>query len=184
MTDKGSTEIGGMNSEHATETIRQTIVATLEAPCLKGTTKKNFNIFPRERELYEKMVTEKNGDPGVSVTATTYKASIGDNIICLFITFGWIDVSTISDISEEQLKACVRTRATQTPKENELGRVEATVQHVEMDNRLPLIEDRVFHIVHMYLETLEVAGFENLPESKPHVAIRHIMKRLQPTILH
>ena len=165
-------------------TVRQTIVASLEAPRLKGTTTKHFNLFTRERDLYEKKLAEKNREPGVNVPATTFKASIEDNMLRLFLAFGWIDQNDIADVTEDELKECIRTRASRVPKDNELGRVDAAVTGVKMDNKIPLIEDRVLNLVHVYLETLDAAGFQNLTEEKPHVAIRHIMKRLQPTSLY
>ena len=171
-------------SDATPSTVRQTIVATLEAPRLKGTTTKHFNLFLRERELYEKKLAEKNREPGVCISATTYYASIDDNMLRMFLAFGWINKPRIGDISEEELQDCVRLRANRVPKDNELGRVDAVVLGVKMDGKIPLIEDRVLNLVHVYLETLDVAGFRNLPETKPHVAIRHIMKRLQPSALY
>lgn len=129
--------------------------------------------------MYVKNVNEKNKEPGVYVTATTFKASIENNMIRLFLTIGWIDELTISEISKGQIDECARTPANRVPKEIEIGLLDAVVSSVRMDNQLLLIQDRVLNLLHIYLETLEVSGFQNLTETKPYVAIRNIMKRPQ-----
>eukprot|EP00171_Calliarthron_tuberculosum_P004595 IDg4595t1 len=139
--------------------MKQTIVAHLEAPRLKGTTTKDINSFLRTRELYEKQIEEKNGQPGVKA-------------------------DTIADITEEELKACIKARASRKPKDHELGRVENIVACVKMDPTLVLLEDRVCHLVQQYMQVLENAGMSTLPDDKPHLAIKHIMKRLKPACLY
>lgn len=180
-----SSTAGGTGSNYPnTNTMKQTIVAHLEAPRLKGTTTKDMNAFLRARELYEKQIEEKNGLPGVDVSAVTYRASIDDSFLRMFVTFGWVTVSNIAEIPEDEVKSCIKTRASRKPKDHELGRVENVVSCVKMDQKMPLLEDRVCHLIQHYLQVLENAGMQSLPVEKPHLAIKHIMKRLKPLMLY
>lgn len=165
-------------------TVKQTIVAHLEAPRLQGTTTKDFTKFVRERELYEKQVAEKNLSPDVSINAVTYKASIDDSILRMFMTFGWIPADTVDEISEQSLKDCIQKRANREPKDHELGRVDTIVSNVHMNTSISLLEDRVYDLVQKYLQVLEGAGLKELPKQKPHISIKHILKRIKPKSLY
>ena len=176
---------GGSSAETAiAASMKQTIVAHLEVPRLKGTTTKEMNAFLRARDLYEKQIAEKNAQPDVNVPLVTYRAAIDDNFLRLFITFGWVAATNISDITEEDLKACIKNRASRKIKDHELGRVESIVARVKMDTKMPLLEDRVCHLIQHYLQVLDNAGMADLPKEKPHLCIKHIMNCLKPACLH
>ena len=80
--------------------MKQTIVAHLEAPRLKGVTTKDFNVFFRARDLYEKEIEEKNGQPDVNIKAVTYCAAIDDRLLRQLLVFGWITAGNIDAITE------------------------------------------------------------------------------------
>lgn len=170
--DKASSSTAG--------TVRQTIVTNLEAPRLQGVATKHFTAFLKKRELYEKQVEEKNREPGVKITATSYRASIDDSYLRIFLTAEWIKAESLDKITEEQIKDCIKKKAFYKPEEYELDRIDHLVRKVKMDMALKDAEDRVWSLHHHYLEVLEAAGMADLPTQKPHIAIKHILKRIKP----
>lgn len=71
----------------------QTIVTNLEAPTLTGVAIKHFTAFLKRRKLYEEQVGEKNRDPGVNITPTSYRASLDDSFLRMFLTARSIDAT-------------------------------------------------------------------------------------------
>ena len=123
---------------------------------------------------------KKNREPGVNITPTTYKALIDDSKLRMFLTFGWIKADGIEFITEDQLEAYLKNRANREPNENKISRVERIVSKVKINMKLPLFEDRLCHLVQSYMEVLEANSLSELPGTKPHVAIKHVLNRLRP----
>lgn len=178
MPDQANTQTMG-----GTSTVKQTIVTNLEAPRLKGVSTKEFNQFFRLRELYEKQIAERNREPGLNLTATSYRASIDDSDLRIFLTAGWVEATDISSITEEQLRECVKKRSVREVGGEQLHIVEEAVKDVKMNLSIAEAEDRVWTLHRKYLQTLEGAGFSDLPKTKPHIAIAHILKRVKPNTL-
>ena len=61
--------------------------------------------------------------------------------------------------------------------------MDEAVQKVKMDMEIPEPENRVLTLQLQYLNVPEAAGFSDLPERKPKIAIVHIMKRVRPVAL-
>lgn len=133
--------------------------------------------------MYEKQVGEKNREPGVKITATSYRASIDDSYLRMFLTAHWIQADSIKDITENQLKECVKARASYEPKDHELRRIDRVVKGVKMDLSLKEGDDRVWSLHDHYISVLEAAGMPDLPDKKPHIAIKHITNRIKPGLL-
>ena len=161
-------------------TVRQTIVTNLEAPRLRGVSTKDFVQFKKARDLYEKQVAEKNREPGVSITPTSYLASIEDAFLRTFVAAKWVPVASISDIQEEHLVACVEAKAVYDPKEHDLERIEDMVADIKMDLGIKDAESRVWTLFQKYVTRLENHGMADLPDRKPHVAIKHILAKVIP----
>lgn len=164
-------------------TVRQTIVTNLEAPRLQGVATKHFTQFKRKRELYEKQLAEKNREPGSNFPVTSYRASIDDAYLRIFITAHWIKATSLEEITEEELVGCVEARASHDPEGYELGRISHLVRNVRMDTSLAHSEDRVWGLHLRFTTTLAEHGMEDLPTRKPHIAIKMIMKRVEPKAL-
>jgi len=164
-------------------TVKQTIVTNLEAPRLKGVSTKDFNQFFRLREIYEKQIQERNREPGLNLNPTSYRASIDDSDLRIFLTAGWVEAADISSITEDDLKEGVKKRSIRTVGGEQLHIVEETVKGVKMDLNIPEAEDRVWTLHRKYLRVLQSAGFSDLPTTKPHIAIGHILKRVKPQTL-
>ncbi|CAN8071777.1 unnamed protein product [Agarophyton chilense] len=159
------------------------IVSNLEAPRLQSVTVRNFASFQKKRELYEKQVEENNREPGVDITPLSYEASIENYLLQIFLTAEWIKAADIKDITEEQLKSCIQTRASFNPDGNDLTRIEYVIRKVQMDMNLKEAEDRVWNLHHRYITALESEGMKELPAEKPHISIQHILKRIKPSRL-
>lgn len=82
-------------------------------------------------------------ETGIRITPKTCRASIDDNILCLFSTFGLIEPSIIDAITEDELKTFICARAYREPNDHEISRLERIISHVKMDEKLSLLEDRV-----------------------------------------
>eukprot|EP00171_Calliarthron_tuberculosum_P003196 IDg3196t1 len=89
------------------DTVKQTIVETVEAPRLTDVATSDFVTFKMRRQTYERVISEKNYDPLVNIPLTTYKSSISKHVQQLFVLANWVSASNLDDITEEQLKACV-----------------------------------------------------------------------------
>lgn len=81
-------------------TLKQTILACLEAPHLAGVSNKHFVEFKRLRELYEKQIQEKNAQSSNHFTPTSYKMSIEHSDLGTFIAAGWVEAAIIIELME------------------------------------------------------------------------------------
>lgn len=180
--NSGKNRVSG-SSQAGPSTVRQTIVANLEAPKLKGISTKNFITFLRLREAYERDVDEKNKEPGVQLTPTSYKASVDRTQLKTFITAGWVKADKLEDITEEQIKECIKKRAVREASGAELSRIEAAISNVRINMKITEPEDRIWNLALHYETVLENAGYTDLPEKKPTTAITHILKRIKPNAL-
>ena len=176
---------GGPNSNRGQEddVVRQTVVPFLEAPRLRGITTKDFVRFKKKREIYEVRLSEKNRVENSNTPATSYKASIDKLLLKNFLIAKWVDAASVEDISEESLKKCVEERAKRADEDTSLHAVNKVVGNVYMDVTIKNSEDRIWDLMNRYTASLENAGIFDLPETRPHVAIKHILKRVQPKVL-
>ncbi len=102
-----ATNMSASNAKMADKanTIKQTIVETIEAPRLTDISTTNFVLFTQKREIYERVISEKNSDANVQIPLTTYRNSIPKPILQLFVLANWVPVANVDDITEAHLKA-------------------------------------------------------------------------------
>ena len=162
------------------ETIRQTIVTNLEAPRLTGVSKKEFVKFKKAREHYEQQVDEKNREPGVSIVATSYKASIESALLRIMIAAEWVSVKSIDEITEEHLISCVEAQAVYKPSNYEAERIDDIVSDIKMDTSVKNFCSRVWTFYQRYLTRLENHGMGDLSDEKPHVVIKQLLNKVEP----
>lgn len=161
-------------------TVRQTIVSSIEAPKLCGLSTKHFIEFRKLRELYEKQIKEKNQEPGTRVPLVSYKSSIEDADLRIFVDARWVEASNVDAITEMQIRQCVADRCHRVLDGEHLYVIEEVVKKVSMKMQIYEAEDRVWTLHRDYLIVLRSAGYEELPYRKPHIAIQHLLKRLKP----
>lgn len=172
MPPKGSKRTG--NSD---DTVRQTIVETLEAPRLRGIETSDFVTFKQKREVYERRVQEKIAEQGVAIPATTYRNSIEKPVLEIFITAQWVPVPSIDDITEEHLKDCVEDRAKIQTEDYDLAQIERGIKHVKLEKSKNL-EIQVWGLGLRYATTLDKLGYSKFIEKQPYLAVQHILKRI------
>lgn len=163
--------------------IRQTIISTIEAPRLRGVSTKHFIDFKKRRELYEKQIEEKNKDSATSIPLVSYKSSVENADLRLFIAARWVPVDTIEQITELHIRQCIQDRGHRLLDGEHLHLITEAIRPLAMKLNIVEAEDRVWTFHRDYLYLLEAAGYEQLPIAKPHIAIGHIMKRIRPASL-
>ena len=180
----GETDNVTRTAKPCDETVKQTIVETLEAPVLRGVCTEHFAAFKRARELYEQKLEEKNQEASVRVTPTSYKNSVERSILRTMITAGWIKAGSVDAITEDDIKNCVKARAViDIDDKKDLSVIERAISGVSMDMTIADPENRVWTLDVEYTKALEAAGIENLTDSKPHIAIRHVIGMIRPAAL-
>ena len=74
---------------------------------MTGITIADFVSFRRKLEFYVRQMAEKNDDQNLNISLTTYGNSIDRPILQLFGIGGWFPVSSLEDVTEEHIEACV-----------------------------------------------------------------------------
>ena len=64
----------------------------------------DFVSFKQKRKIYERHVNEKSAEQGVPIPATSYRNSIQNPILEMFVVAQWVPVSSVAEITEENLK--------------------------------------------------------------------------------
>lgn len=79
---------------------------------------------------------------------------------------------------------CVEDRCTKEATGEQLHLVDHKVKTVGMQMHIYEPEDIVWWLSRTYLKALKAAGYGELIESKPHIALQHFLKKLNPTQLY
>ena len=81
----------------------------------------------------------------------------------------------------QRTRDCVSARGKADPEEDDdFARVQQAVKDVKMDMSIIEPESRVWTLRWNYRTALEAAGLADIPQERPHVAIRHILHRIKP----
>lgn len=171
------------NIAKSSTNVRQTIISSVEAPRLRGVSTNHFIDFKKRREIYEMQIVEKNTDPATNIPLVSYKVSIENADLRLFIAAGWIQAPSIENITEMQIRKCIQDRGYLLLDDEHLYLIDEAIWPLDMKINIMEAEDRVWTLHRDYLSLLKRAGYEELPNTKPHIAIGHIMKRIKPTPL-
>lgn len=128
-------------------------MSNIEAPRLQSVTTQDFTSFLKKRELNEKK-EEKNREPGAHYPLTSYKACIDDFPLKTFLTAGWIKAESISALTEDQIRDCIRREASIVREGYDLDRSEQTLKKVKIDMTLKGAKERVWRLYTAYLRKL------------------------------
>lgn len=90
--------------------IRQTIAFSIQAPGFQAVSIKRVVNFKIHHEFYKKHIKRKNRELNSNVHIVSYKASIVDADLHLFIGAGWIEASSIENITEEKIVQVVESQ--------------------------------------------------------------------------
>lgn len=92
------------------DTVKQTIVETIEAPRLTNIDGSDFVTFTESDSIYEKKIEEKNKESGMKIPLTTYRSSVDELVLELFLIANWIKAEDVANVIEKQIKKCIKTR--------------------------------------------------------------------------
>lgn len=162
-----------MNKKDVDATVRETVINCIEAPRLKGLSTGEFIEFKKLRDLYEKQIEEKSRHRKEEIFATSYKASIEDDDLEIFIAAGWIEASSVDEIAERQIVQCIEERCKREVNGEQLYLVDQAVKNVVMNTNIAEAEDRVWSLTRDYRNALRSAGYAYIVHTKPHIAINN-----------
>lgn len=160
--------------------MRQTIVETVEAPRLQDVTTAAFVAFAQQRAIYVRKVEEKNQDSGIAIALTSYRNSIPDSILRLFIVAKWVPVSAIADITEAHLEQVVKDHSRVAPVDYDLAYLERKLQDRKLwkPTRGAGPKQQVWKLCLGYTSKLEACGYAEFIDRHPKIAVHHLLKRL------
>lgn len=161
-------------------TMREIVVASLEAPKLRGLSTHHSIELRRAIGLYEKQIEEKNKQSDVQIAATTYKASVEDSDEGILLAAGWIQAALVSQVTELWLKQCVEDRCICNVGEELVYLINETFWKVTVKMNVFETQDQVKALHRDYVQVLKANGYESVPGTKMHVAIAHIMSKVKP----
>lgn len=169
----------GINAE-SQRTVRQTIVSHLEAPRLERITTAAIVDFCRLRTIYEQRVAEKNAEPGVKISATSYKSSVSLDVQHLFILAGWVSASKVSELTEQLIKGCIDERAVVEPSKYDLARLETEISKLVLDDseKQANLSNQVLSMVLKYKKLLTSFGYEDFESKQAKLSVEHVLNIL------
>ena len=162
--------------------MRKTIVETLEAPRLERFDLKDLTKFQHARKIYESKVAEKNKEKGVNMTLATYRSSISEYDLEMLVRMKKIDAATVDEVTENDLKNFIETKATVELSEIHVQHVEKAVVNVYMDGNKRGV-DRILSFVRAFGTALKRNGLPEILDAKPYLAIRLTLEKIKPVSL-
>ena len=160
------------------QTVKQTVVETLEAPRLLCTETQDFVKFKEAREVYERLVNEKSAELGTEIPKTSYRNSIDSSVLELFVTLQWVPESSVDSITENSLKACVNTKATVAADKYDQALVERHLSSVKMDSAVQSLSARLIKLALDYSKMLRRIGYDGFLKERSCLAIQHLLARI------
>lgn len=97
----------------------------------------------------------------------------------MMITAQWLTATDKNSITDQELEKVVKATAEKVD-ETQINNIDKAITGVKTNGKTIDVEDRVWNLYADYIEALEDAGFIDLPNSHPHIAIRHIYNRIEP----
>ena len=165
------------------ETVRQTIVETIEAPRLKDIGTESFVEFKRRREIYERQIAEKNTEHGVNVPLTSYRSTITEPVLEMMVMAKWVSATDVASITEEQLKSCIDERARIKVEDYDLAYIQNGIKDVKLNMKEETLEMPVWKLGLAYTTALKDIGCGEYITKMPQLAVDDIMKRITHEVL-
>lgn len=114
------------------------------------------------------------------IVATSYKASIDDGDLRIFIAAGWVECSTVYELTNRQIILWVEKRWKKEATGEELYSVDQAVKPVAMQMHVFEAEDRIWSLRTAYSQAVLAAAYGAIIQTKLQIAINHFLKRLKP----
>lgn len=111
--------------------------------------------------------------------ATSYRTSIKDEDLKIFIAAEWVECSPLEELAESQNIWCVKERCKREATGEELYLVNQPVEFEAIQMHISKAEDRIRSLRRVYLQALQEAGNGDVIQTKPHIAINRFLKKLK-----
>lgn len=167
----------------AKETVKQTIVESLHAPRLSAIDTSDFVSFKERRKTYERKVEEKSLEQKVKICTTSYRNSIDDSLLQIFIIVGSVSETDVEGITEESIKKCIDERSKGHAEQYELAVIEKQLPSLQLDTKVRTLENRVWKLSVAYHKMLEDIGYSEFTTKKPQFAVNQFMSRITYVLL-
>ena len=119
--------------QHKNDTIKQTIIETIEAPRLENIIVRDSVAFKESRIIYERRISKKNADAAVQMPLSTYKISINESVLELFVTENCVDSTSVDRITEDRIKSYIDKLTHVEENDYDLGSFERNIRTVSME---------------------------------------------------
>ena len=88
----------GDDERSSAKTVKQTIVEKIEAALLTDIETTDFVTFREKREIYERLVEDKNKDSNVQIPLSTYRNSISKPILAMLVLANWVAATKVEEL--------------------------------------------------------------------------------------
>lgn len=118
-----------VNLSNKTDTIRETVISSVETLRLKGVSIQQFINFKKPRDLYEKQIEESSRYLKEEVIATSLRVSMENENLKIFIAAGWIEAPSLDEVTERQIEHCIEERCSRSLTGEKLYLVDRAVKN-------------------------------------------------------
>lgn len=173
-----------MNLQVRGRTIKKTFTQFVETPRLKEVSTLHFIQFKSLRKLYENQITEKCRKLKNKIIPTSYRTCKEYNDLKLFIVAEWIRTPSIYELKKRQIQSCIEDRCKNELNVEQLYLVGQIAKAVGMNKNIEDAEDRFWFLGKDPASTLRTAGYVNITQEKPYIAVNHILRKLKQVQLY
>lgn len=138
----------------------------------------------RLRDLNEKQMEEKSKHFKEDIVPTSLRASIEDDDSEISIVPGWTDAPSIDEISEGKCVMCIEHRCKRSKTREHVYLVDQAVRSESMNTNVSESEGKIWRLRRENCNNQRSAAYANITESKPHIAIKNILKKPKPPQLN
>lgn len=153
----GGRSAADMQHHDKKDTVRETIVESLEAPRLSGMDRKKFSQFREKRKEYERLVDEYNTQDGHEAL---------------------VSASDIGSVSEDEQKECIEKEVDVSPEDYDLIEIEKDISHFRMPKKKNSLKTRVRTLSLNYGKRLNDMGYLRFISECGRIAVKHILPRI------
>lgn len=109
----------------------------------------------------------------------SYKTSIENDYLRVYVAAGWVGWSSVNDLAEKQIRRCVNDRCNLDVIRGNLHPVDLAGRNMSMRMHILTAENRLWTLREEYFSALQIAGYGEIVEGRPHIAITHTLRQLK-----
>lgn len=96
-----------MTPSNKNATVEETALNCIGTLILKGDATHHFIELKQLLEVYEKQIEKKRRQLRKTIVPTSFKASIENGDLEIFIAAEWIEAYSINEVTEQQVQECI-----------------------------------------------------------------------------